>query len=84
MPRFSRSFNDWEIGEIQIFLNLINSRRTFQVEKNRIFWKGDPDGCYSVQTNLTLLEGVSESRTPWKPLWNSLVPAKVRFFAWEV
>ena len=36
-PTFSRPFNDWEIGEVQTFLNLNNSIRTFQLEKDRLF-----------------------------------------------
>ena len=54
------------------------------MEKDRLFWKGNPNGSYSVRANVTLLEDVSESKSPWKPLWNSLVPPKVSFFAWEV
>ena len=39
-PSFSRPFNDREVVEVQTFLNLLNSRRTFQLEKDRLFWRG--------------------------------------------
>ena len=83
-PSFSRIFNDWELGEVQMFLNLINSKRTLGNEKDMLFWKGDSDGRYTVKANVNLLEGVTNRKAPYKLIWNSLVTPKVSFFAWEV
>ena len=55
-------------------LNLINSSRTHQMEKDMLFWKGDSKNCYSVREIVTLLEGESNiTARPWKLLWNDLV-----------
>ena len=81
---FSRLFNDWELGEVQMFLNLINNKRTLGNEQDMLFWKGDSDGRYNVKANVNLLEGVTDRKAPYKLIWNYLVPPKVGFFAWEV
>ena len=66
-------------------LNLINSSRTHQMEKEMLFWKGDSNNCYLIRANVILLEGESNiTAHPWKLLWNNLVPPKVSFFASEV
>ena len=63
-PSFNRLFNDWEIGEVQIFLNMINSRRTRQMEKDRLLWKGDSNGRCTIWINVTQLEGVFDKKSP--------------------
>ena len=83
-PSFSRLFNDWEIDETQSFLSLISNRKFNQMEQDKLLWKGDLNGRYTIRANVTLLEGFSDRTTPWKMLWNNLVPLKVSFFAWEV
>ena len=67
-----------------MFLNLINKKRTLGNEKDRLFWNGDSDGCYTFKANINLLEGVTDRKAPYTLKWNSLVPPKVSFFAWEV
>ena len=54
------------------------------MEQDKLLWKGDLNGRYTVRANVTLLEGTSYKTTPWKLLWNKLVPPKVSFFSWEV
>ena len=67
-----------------MFLNLSNSKRTLENEKDGHFWKGGSGGCYNVKANAKLLEGVTDRKTPYKLIWNYLVPPKVSFFVWEV
>ena len=67
-----------------MFLNLINNKRALGNEKDRPFWKGDSDGRYTVKANVNLLKGVTDRKAPYILIWNSLVPPKVNFFAWEV
>ena len=80
-PRFSRPFNDWEIGEAQSFLSLINNSITNQMEQDKLLWKGDLNGPYTIRANVTFLEGAVDKTAPWKLLWNNLVLPKVSFFA---
>ena len=83
-PTFVRPFNDWEIEEVQNFMCLVNTRRVKQEENDRLFWKGDKKGMYTVRANASLLEGDANKTAPVKILWNGCVPPKVYFFAWEV
>ena len=46
---FIKSFNDWELEETQNFINLINSSRVNQRERDKIFWTMDKKGEYSVK-----------------------------------
>ena len=42
-PRLMRSFNDWEMDEVQSFINLINRKKINQWGRDRLLWKGDKD-----------------------------------------
>ena len=66
------------------FLCLLNSRCVKQEEKDKLFWKEDKEGMYIVRVNVGRLEEVLGRTTPVKMLWNSCVPPKVCFYAWEV
>ena len=84
IPSFVMPLNDWEMDEAHIFLCLLNSRRVKQEEKDKLFWKGDKECTYTVKANVTRLEKVSGRTAPMNMLWNSCVPPKVCFYAWEV
>ena len=45
-PRFVRSFNDWELDVVQNFINMINSKKSNQMEKDRLLWKGDKNSMF--------------------------------------
>ena len=83
-PVFVRPFNDWEVEEVQNFLNLVNNCRVNQEENDRLVWKGDKNALYFVKANTALLEGSAGRIAPWKLVWNSIVSPKISFFAWEV
>ena len=84
IPSFVRPLNDWEIDEAQNFLCLLSSRLVKQEEKDKLFWKGDKEGRYTDKANVVRLEKVSGWSAPVNMLWNSCVPPKVCFYAWEV
>ena len=72
--RFFRPFNDWEMEEAQRFINLISSRKIVQRERDKIFWKVDKRGQYSIRACYRQLEGgVLNSRFPIGLIWNSCV-----------
>ena len=83
-PRFMRSFNDWEMDEVQNFINLISQIKINQLERDRLLWKGDKNEIFSAKANFKLLEGGNLKSVLLKVLWNGCVPSKVCFFAWEV
>ena len=81
--RFTRSFNDWEMDEVQNFINLISQKKKNQLERDRLLWKGDKNGIFFIKANFKLLEGGNLKSVPLKVLWNDYIPPKVCFFAWE-
>ena len=48
---------------------------------DRIVWKWDKKGLYSVRANVALIEGNVGRTSPWKIIWNNLVPPK--FLPWN-
>ena len=57
--RFARSFNDWEMDKVQNFINLVN-KKTNQMLKDRLLWKGDKNGIFSIKASFALMEvGIS-------------------------
>ena len=63
-PRFFRPFNDWEMEAAQNFINLIRKGKVSQGGRDRIFWKVDKQGQYSVKTNYRHLEQGTHSQLP--------------------
>ena len=71
---FIKSFNDWELEETQNFINLINSSRVNQRERDKIFWTMDKKGEYSVKACYRLLEGGIASPLLEDIIWNRCIP----------
>ena len=79
-PKFLRPFNDWEMDAIQAFIGLTsNSFMTFML-KDKMIWKGDVSGCFTVKAYFNFLEGASPYLVPTKMLWNPYVSSKIGFF----
>ena len=53
------------------------------LERDRLFWKGDKNDMYIVKENYKMIKGGNPRVVPLNLLWNSCVPPKLRFFAWE-
>ena len=47
---------------------------------DKMIWKGDVSGCFTIKAYFNLLEGASPYSVPTKMLWNSYVPSKIVFF----
>ena len=75
-------FNDWELDTVQHFIGTINNKKVNLLEKYNLSWKIDGKGSFTVKANFIHLEGTL-IYVPTKLLWNSYVPPKVGFFAWE-
>ena len=68
------------MDEVQNFINLINCKKINQLERDRLLWKGDKNGIFSIKANFKLLEGGNLKSVPLKVLWNGCVPPKMCFF----
>ena len=64
--RFARSFNDWEMDEVENFINLVNNKKTNQMVKDRLLWKGDKNGIFSVKASIAHIEGGNLKAVPLK------------------
>ena len=73
--------NHWEMEKIQKNLCLLNNISVKQNEEDRLFWKEDKKGTYTIRANIAFLEGNLGGTSPWDMIWNSCVSPKVCFFA---
>ena len=48
-PHFSRSFNDWGLGEVQLFLHVIQRKRVISSGEDGLLMKDVKDGRFSVK-----------------------------------
>ena len=69
-PIFIKPMNDWEVDDAQSFLGLLNSRFLKQGEKDKLFWKMDKKGVYTVRVNVAPLEDKLGRTDPLNMLWN--------------
>ena len=83
-PRFGRGFNNWELDMVQDFIATILNKKIAPAVEERLVWKRSTNGTFTIKSCFDLLEGESCFSAPSKLFWNSSVPSKVRFFAWEV
>ena len=82
-PRFSRAFYDWELEQVQNFIWLTNNKLVIPRKKERIVWKGNKNGQFSMKVHCSLLEVGPPLKAPTNIIWNPYVPTKVGLFAWE-
>ena len=82
-PCFSRPFNDWEVTEVENFLDRIQPWRVVSNREDRLILKGSNSGIYSVKLMYEALNRPAFESRPFPALsvWNPLVPLKVDFFA---
>ena len=81
-PRFSRSFSDWEIEEVQNFL-VIQEKRIIPNQEDVLLLKNVKRWLLFGETFLQVLVLPQISLFPSRCVWNPWVPSKVRFFAWK-
>ena len=80
IPRFIRSFNDWELDEILSLLNTIQGKQIIENQEDLMFFKEKKNGNFCVKL---LFKAMGRSKNVvflYKFIWNSWVPMKVGFF----
>ena len=83
-PGFARHFNDWEMDVVQDFIETIQNKKIRSLVKDRFLWKNTIGGLFSVKFCFDVLEGDNQFSAPARIFWNSSVPTKMGFSAWEV
>ena len=82
-PTFLMSFNDWEIEEVERFLSILHNLNFSPLGEDKLLLKGVKDNGFSVKI---MYKGLDHSPTIeflYRSVWNSIVPPKIGFFAWE-
>ena len=82
-PCFSGSFNDWELEEVQGFLQVIQGKRISTNQKDLLLMRESKDGqllmklCYMLWFKLVFLVPLSLCMETLRS------PPRLVFFAWE-
>ena len=82
-PCFSRAFNDWEVEEVERFLEQLHEKRLHGDVDDMVFWTETRSGKFSVKSLYLALEAGCPSLFPSSCIWNVWVQAKISFFVWE-
>ena len=82
-PRFSKPFNDWEVEEVERLLLTIRGARLNPLMEDRMMWKVNSNGIFSVKSLYNDLSPRRAGLFPHGLIWNPSVPSKVSFFAWK-
>ena len=82
-PCLTRSFNDWEMEEVEGFLLCLCGQKLIMEEEDRVQWVETKDGIFSTKSLYKALESGSSVLFPMKNIWKSCVQPKVSFFSWE-
>lgn len=80
-----RHLNDWEIQEYEELLSTLE-KQNVKKGSDQVFWKLEKRVKFSVQSYYRVLfggDGENNWVFPFNQIWNSKVPQKVAFFAWE-
>ncbi|RVX21093.1 putative ribonuclease H protein [Vitis vinifera] len=79
---FLRDFNDWEMGLVGDFLQVLRGHKPSGVEDS-VLWSKERRAHFRVKEAYNLLVRSDDTGFPSKSIWVTRVPTKVCFFAWE-
>ena len=82
-PIFLCSFNDWEMEEVDRFLQVLNRKRIKPLMEDKILFKGSRNDGFSVKSMYRVLDCSPQVAFPSRSIWNPVIPPRMGFFAWE-
>ena len=82
-PIFLRSFNDWEMEEVDRFLQVLYRKQIRPLMKDKILFKGSRNDAFSVKSMYRVLDCSPQVAFPSCSIWNPVIPPRMGFFAWE-
>ena len=83
-PTFLRPLNNWEIEEVERFLQTLCDQNFNPSGEDMLFLKGIKEKGFSVKIMYKGLDPSLAFEFPSRSVWNPIVPPKIGFFAWEV
>ena len=82
-PIFLRSFNDWEMEEVDRLLQVLYSKQIRPLMEDKILFKDSKNDAFSVKSMYKVLDCSLQVDFPFRSIWNPVVPPIMGFFAWE-
>ena len=82
-PTFLRSLNDWEIGEMVRFLQILHDQNFRPKGEDMLLLKEVKEKRFSVQAMYKCYDSSPAFDFPYHSIWNSVVPLKIGIFTWE-
>ena len=82
-PIFLRSFNDWEMEEVDRFLQVLYRKQIRPLMEDKILFKGSRNDAFSVSSMYRVLDCSPQVAFPSRSIWNPVIPPIMGFFAWE-
>ena len=82
-PTLLRSLNDWEIEEVERFLQTLYNLNFSPLGEDKLLMKDVREEGFSVKIMYKGLDTSPAIEFPYLSVWNPVVPPKIGFFAWE-
>ena len=82
-PIFLRSFNNWEMEEVDRFLQILCRKQINPLMEDKIIFKGSRNDGFSVKIMYRVLDCSPQVVFPSRSIWNPVIPPRWGFFAWE-
>jgi hypothetical protein len=79
---FTRTVQDWEIGTISSFLELLYSTTIKTNEEDKMCWRPSLTKGFHVKSYYKVLSSHGGDLFPWKSIWKVKAPPRVAFFSW--
>ena len=82
-PIFLRSFNDWEMEDVDRLLQVLYRKQIRPLMEDKILFKGSKNDAFSVQSMYRVLDCSPQVAFPFRTIWNPVIPPRMGFFALE-
>ena len=82
-PVFVRDFNDWEMEEVERFLQILYRRKITSYQEDQLLLKGAKDVIFSARIMYKKMVHSPPITFPCRSIWNPIIPPKIGFFTRE-
>ena len=82
-PIFLRSFNDWEMEEVDRLLQALYRKQIRPLMEDKILFKGSRNDAFSVKSMYRVLDCSPQVAFPFRSIWNPVILPRMGFFTWE-